>query len=59
MSTEFLANYPFKNNPFLHQEAYLSRFWDRDVGALFADMGTGKSPTRPAAVRGLTLLISL
>ena len=43
MSTEFLANYPFKNKPFLHQEAYLSRFWDRDVGALFADMGTGKS----------------
>lgn len=43
MSTEFLANYPFKNKPFLHQEAYLSRFWDKDVGALFADMGTGKS----------------
>lgn len=40
---EFLANYPFKNKPFLHQEAYLSRFWDRQVGALFADMGTGKS----------------
>jgi SNF2 family DNA or RNA helicase len=40
---EFLANYPFKNKPFLHQKAYLSRFWDREVGALFADMGTGKS----------------
>lgn len=40
---EFLANYPFKNKPFLHQEAYLARFWNRPVGALFAEMGTGKS----------------
>ena len=43
MSDEFLAKYPYKNKPFLHQEAYLSRFWKRKVGALFADMGTGKS----------------
>lgn len=39
----FLNSYPFKNKPFLHQAAYLSRFWDRRVAALFADMGTGKS----------------
>jgi len=43
MSDEFLAKYPYKNKPFLHQEAYLSRFWKRKVGALFADTGTGKS----------------
>ena len=40
---EYLANYPYKNKPFLHQEAYLQRFWDKRVAALFADMGTGKS----------------
>lgn len=39
----FLATYPFKNKPFLHQAAYLQRFWDFPVAALFADMGTGKS----------------
>jgi SNF2 family DNA or RNA helicase len=43
MEHTFLAKYPFKNKPFLHQEAYLSRFWNRHVAALFADMGTGKS----------------
>lgn len=37
------AHYPFKNKPYLHQQAYLSRFWDKQVAALFADMGTGKS----------------
>jgi len=40
---QYLANYPYKNKPFLHQEAYLERFWDKRVAALFADMGTGKS----------------
>jgi SNF2 family DNA or RNA helicase len=40
---QFLATYPFKNKPFLHQQAYLQRFWDSPVAALFADMGTGKS----------------
>jgi len=39
----FLKTYPFKNKPFLHQQAYLQRFWDSPVVALFADMGTGKS----------------
>jgi hypothetical protein len=39
--TIFLQNYRFKNKPFLHQEAYLQRFWRSDVAALFADMGTG------------------
>jgi SNF2 family DNA or RNA helicase len=39
----FLETYPFKNKPFLHQQAYLQRFWDSQVAALFADMGTGKS----------------
>jgi SNF2 family DNA or RNA helicase len=43
MTTEFLHNYPFKNKPFLHQQAYLERFWNKRVAALFADMGTGKS----------------
>jgi len=43
MNVEFLANYPFKNKPFLHQSAYLSRFWAKSVAALFADMGTGKT----------------
>ena len=43
MMTEFLHNYPFKNKPFLHQQAYLERFWNHRVAALFADMGTGKS----------------
>jgi len=40
---QFLATYPFKNKPFLHQQAYLQRFWKEPVAALFADMGTGKS----------------
>ena len=43
MSQEFLANYPFKNKPYLHQSAYLSRFWDAQYSALFAEMGTGKT----------------
>lgn len=41
--TTFAATYPYKNKPFLHQQAYLERFWERPVAALFADMGTGKS----------------
>jgi SNF2 family DNA or RNA helicase len=40
---QFLSTYPFKNRPFLHQQAYLQRFWEDPVAALFADMGTGKS----------------
>ena len=40
---QFLSTYPFKNKPFLHQQAYLQRFWEDPVAALFADMGTGKS----------------
>ena len=43
MEDKFLANYPYKNKPFLHQQAYLTRFWKSRVAALFADMGTGKS----------------
>ena len=39
----FLQTYPFKNKPFMHQQAYLQRFWDAKVAALFADTGTGKS----------------
>tara|TARA_R110000868_G_scaffold69083_6_gene203809 strand:+ start:4852 stop:6303 length:1452 start_codon:yes stop_codon:yes gene_type:complete len=39
----FLSTYPFKNKPFVHQQAYLQRFWEHQVAALFADMGTGKS----------------
>ena len=41
--TQFLATYPFKNKPFVHQQVYLQRFWEYPVAALFADMGTGKS----------------
>jgi len=41
--SEYVNNFPFKNPPFLHQKAYLSRFWDAKVAALFADTGTGKS----------------
>jgi SNF2 family DNA or RNA helicase len=40
---QFFSTYPFKNKPFVHQQAYLQRFWDFPVAALFADMGTGKS----------------
>jgi SNF2 family DNA or RNA helicase len=43
MDDTFLQTYPFKNKPFLHQQAYLQRFWNEPVAALFADMGTGKS----------------
>jgi SNF2 family DNA or RNA helicase len=39
----FLEKYPFKNKPYTHQAAYLERFWDERVAALFAEMGTGKS----------------
>jgi len=39
----FLDRYPFKNKPYLHQAAFLQRFWEDPEVALFADMGTGKS----------------
>jgi SNF2 family DNA or RNA helicase len=39
----FLENYPFQNKPYLHQAAYLQRFWEDQNVALLADMGTGKS----------------
>ena len=39
----FLEKYPFKNKPFIHQAAYLQRFWEDPHVALLADMGTGKS----------------
>jgi SNF2 family DNA or RNA helicase len=39
----FTEKYPFKNKPFLHQAAYLQRFWEEQNTALFAEMGTGKS----------------
>ena len=41
----FLEKYPFKNKPFVHQAAYLQRFWEDPHVALLADMGTGKSLT--------------
>ncbi len=41
--SQFLQTYRFKNKPFTHQAAYLQRFWDHQVAALFAEMGTGKS----------------
>jgi len=40
---QYISTYPFKNKPFVHQQAYLQRFWEYQVAALFADMGTGKS----------------
>ena len=39
----FVEKYPFKNTPFLHQAAYLQRFYKHAQVALFAEMGTGKS----------------
>ena len=39
----FLNNYPFKNQPFTHQAAYLQRFWEEPEVAVLAEMGTGKS----------------
>ncbi len=39
----FLNQYPFKNKPFVHQAAFLQRFWEDKEVALFAEMGTGKS----------------
>ncbi len=39
----FLNHYPFKNQPFVHQAAFLQRFWEDKEVALFAEMGTGKS----------------
>lgn len=38
-----MQDYRFKNEPYAHQAAYLHRFWEEPVAALFADMGTGKS----------------
>jgi SNF2 family DNA or RNA helicase len=43
MSNDFLTTYPYKNKPYLHQQAYLERFWDKRLSALFADTGTGKT----------------
>lgn len=43
MTDTFLQTYPFKNKPYVHQQAYLQRFWSAPVAGLFADMGTGKS----------------
>ena len=39
----FLEKYTLKNKPFVHQAAYLQRFWEDPHVALLADMGTGKS----------------
>jgi superfamily II DNA or RNA helicase len=39
----FIERYPFKNKPFLHQWAYLQRFWEDKNVAVLAEMGTGKS----------------
>jgi SNF2 family DNA or RNA helicase len=39
----FVDKYPFKNTPFLHQAAYLQRFWQDKNVAVLAEMGTGKS----------------
>jgi SNF2 family DNA or RNA helicase len=43
MEDKFLACYPYKNKPFLHQQVYLQRFWKERAVALFAEMGLGKS----------------
>jgi SNF2 family DNA or RNA helicase len=43
MEDKYLATFPFKNKPFLHQKAYLQRFYREPICALFADTGTGKS----------------
>ena len=38
-----MLKYRFKNKPYAHQAAYLTRFWKDPVAAVFADMGTGKT----------------
>ena len=38
-----MIKYKFKNKPYAHQAAYLTRFWKDPVAAVFADMGTGKT----------------
>jgi len=43
MDDRFLETYRYRHAPYAHQKAYLQRFWERPVAALFADMGTGKS----------------
>src|SRR5690606_29957600 len=41
--TPFPHNYPFKTAPFPHQAGALDFCHNRDVSALFMEMGTGKS----------------
>ena len=36
-------NYKFKTNPYAHQLKALKMSWDKEVFALFMEMGTGKS----------------
>ena len=38
-----MLKYRFKNKPYAHQAAYLTRFWQESVAAVFADMGTCKT----------------
>lgn len=39
----FPSNYPFKLKPFNHQGEALEKFYPLEVGAMFADIGTGKT----------------
>lgn len=39
----FPVSYPYKTTPFDHQRTALNLCWNRDVFALFMEMGTGKS----------------
>ena len=36
-------NYKFKTNPYAHQIKALEKSWNKEVYALFMEMGTGKS----------------
>lgn len=38
-----IIKYPFKNKPYLHQQAFLQKHCFEKHVALFADMGTGKT----------------
>ena len=38
-----IIKYPFKNKPYIHQQAFLQKHCFEKHVALFADMGTGKT----------------
>jgi hypothetical protein len=55
---KFLETYPYKNKPFVHQQAYLMRFWEKRVAAIFSEMGTGKSRLEVARELGIRFRVA-